>query len=78
MLVHKGNIQKFTEGAFRNWGYELAAEEFPQHTISEVDLWKHHDGVRPEGKVLIKDRIADIMFQLMQLRPGFGCGGSPY
>ncbi len=69
VLVHKGNIQKFTEGAFRNWGYELAAEEFPQHTISEDDLWKHHDGVLPEGKVLIKDRIADIMFQLMQLRP---------
>ncbi len=68
-LVHKGNIQKFTEGAFRNWGYELAAEEFPEHTITEAALWEDHGGERPEGKVVIKDRIADIMFQLMQLRP---------
>jgi len=68
-LVHKGNIQKFTEGAFRKWGYELAAEEFADETISEADLWDNYDGVRPEGKIVIKDRIADIMFQLMQLRP---------
>ena len=68
-LVHKGNIQKFTEGAFRKWGYELAAEEFADETISEADLWDKYDGKRPEGKIVIKDRIADIMFQLMQLRP---------
>lgn len=68
-LVHKGNIQKFTEGAFRNWGYELAAEEFPEQTITEDQLWSQFDGKRPEGKIVIKDRIADIMFQLMQLRP---------
>lgn len=68
-LVHKGNIQKFTEGAFRKWGYELAAEEFADETISEADLWDKFDGKRPEGKIVIKDRIADIMFQLMQLRP---------
>jgi isocitrate dehydrogenase len=68
-LVHKGNIQKFTEGAFRNWGYELAAEEFGDQTITEQELWDTYDGKRPEGKVVIKDRIADIMFQLMQLRP---------
>ena len=68
-LVHKGNIQKFTEGAFRNWGYELAAEEFPEQTITEDELWSQFDGKRPEGKIVIKDRIADIMFQLMQLRP---------
>jgi len=68
-LVHKGNIQKFTEGAFRNWGYELAAEEFGEETITEADLWDHHDGKVPEGKIVIKDRIADIMFQLMLLRP---------
>jgi isocitrate dehydrogenase len=68
-LVHKGNIQKFTEGAFRKWGYELAAEEFADETISEADLWDKFDGQRPEGKIVIKDRIADIMFQLMQLRP---------
>jgi len=68
-LVHKGNIQKFTEGAFRNWGYELAAEEFAEHTITEADLWDHHDGKVPDGKIVIKDRIADIMFQLILLRP---------
>ena len=68
-LVHKGNIMKFTEGAFRNWGYEVAAEEFADHTITESDVWDKHDGERPEGKVVIKDRIADIMFQLLQLRP---------
>ncbi len=68
-LVHKGNIQKFTEGAFRKWGYELAAEEFADETITEAELWDNYDGKRPEGKIVIKDRIADIMFQLMQLRP---------
>jgi len=68
-LVHKGNIQKFTEGAFRKWGYELAAEEFADETISEAELWDKYDGKRPEGKIVIMDRIADIMFQLMQLRP---------
>ncbi len=68
-LVHKGNIQKFTEGAFRKWGYELAAEEFANETITEAELWDIYDGDRPDGKIVIKDRIADIMFQLMQLRP---------
>ena len=68
-LVHKGNIQKFTEGAFRKWGYEVAAEEFADKTITEAELWDKYDGHRPEGKIVIKDRIADIMFQLMQLRP---------
>ena len=68
-LVHKGNIMKFTEGAFRNWGYELAREEFADVTISEDELWEKYDGVQPEGKIVIKDRIADITFQLMQLRP---------
>ncbi len=68
-LVHKGNIMKFTEGAFRNWGYELCREEFGEQTITEEELWSKHDGNRPEGKVVIKDRIADIIFQLMLLRP---------
>jgi len=68
-LVHKGNIQKFTEGAFRKWGYELAAEEFADETISEAELWDKYNGKRPEGKIVIQDRIADIMFQLMLLRP---------
>jgi isocitrate dehydrogenase len=68
-LVHKGNIMKFTEGAFRKWGYEVAAEEFGDVTITEDELWEKHDGKQPEGKIVIKDRIADIMFQLMLLRP---------
>lgn len=68
-LVHKGNIMKFTEGAFRDWGYELAKKEFSDELISEMDLWAHHGGKLPEGKVLIKDRIADQMFQQILLRP---------
>ncbi|WP_028580437.1 isocitrate dehydrogenase (NADP(+)) [Desulfogranum japonicum] len=68
-LVHKGNIMKYTEGAFRNWGYELAAEEFGEVTISEDELWDKYDGKMPEGKILIKDRIADAMFQQILLRP---------
>jgi isocitrate dehydrogenase len=68
-LVHKGNIMKFTEGAFRKWGYEVAAEEFGDRTITEDELWEKHDGKAPAGKIVIKDRIADIMFQLLQLRP---------
>lgn len=69
VLVHKGNIMKFTEGAFRNWGYEVAAEEFGDQTITEAEVWEKHDGKCPEGKIMIMDRIADIMFQLLQLRP---------
>jgi isocitrate dehydrogenase len=68
-LVHKGNIMKYTEGAFRNWGYEVAREEFGDRTITEEELYSRHGGKRPEGKVVIKDRIADIMFQMMLLRP---------
>ena len=68
-LVHKGNIMKFTEGAFRNWGYEVAREEFGDVTITEDELWSEYNGKQPEGKIVIKDRIADIIFQLMLLRP---------
>ena len=68
-LVHKGNIQKFTEGAFRNWGYELAREEFGDVTVTEDEVFSQHGGQVPEGKIVIKDRIADIMFQQMLLRP---------
>ncbi|MDG4550702.1 MAG: isocitrate dehydrogenase (NADP(+)) [Candidatus Contendobacter sp.] len=68
-LVHKGNIMKFTEGAFRNWGYELAREEFPNQTLTENELYSVYGGKQPPGKVVIKDRIADIIFQLLQLRP---------
>ena len=65
-LVHKGNIQKFTEGAFRDWGYQLAKERFSAHTVTEADAGT---GKRETGKVLIKDRIADAMFQQVLLRP---------
>ncbi len=68
-LVHKGNIQKFTEGAFRKWGYELAKEEFAGVTLTEDELWNEYGGKQPEGKVVIKDRIADIIFQHVLLRP---------
>jgi isocitrate dehydrogenase len=68
-LVHKGNIMKFTEGGFKDWGYELAAEEFAGETITEADLWEHHGGKAPADKVVIKDRIADAMFQQVLLRP---------
>jgi len=64
-LVHKGNIMKFTEGAFKEWGYDLAREEFKDVTIPESEL----TGDIPKGKVLIKDRIADAMFQQVLLRP---------
>jgi isocitrate dehydrogenase len=68
-LVHKGNIMKFTEGAFKDWGYEVARDEFGGNTISEEELWRDHDGKDPEKRVLIKDRIADAMFQQVLLRP---------
>ncbi len=68
-LVHKGNIMKFTEGAFRNWGYELAKEEFAAEIITEEELYSKYNGEQPADKIVIKDRIADIMFQLMLLRP---------
>lgn len=68
-FVHKGNIQKFTEGAFMKWGYELAKDEFPEETISWDDVAANHDGKVPEGKILVQDVIADIAFQKMLLRP---------
>ncbi|MCB0272288.1 MAG: isocitrate dehydrogenase (NADP(+)) [Bdellovibrionales bacterium] len=68
-LVHKGNIMKYTEGAFSQWGYELAKEEFANQTITEKDVTEKHNGVVPQGKIVIKDRIADAMFQQALLRP---------
>jgi isocitrate dehydrogenase len=68
-LVHKGNIMKYTEGAFRGWGYQVAREEFGDRTITETEVFEEHGGKVPEGKIVIKDRIADIIFQLMLLRP---------
>jgi isocitrate dehydrogenase len=68
-LMHKGNIMKFTEGSFRDWGYELASEEFGDSVISEEALWENHDGQVPEGRLVMRDRIADSMFQQILLRP---------
>lgn len=68
-LVHKGNIMKFTEGAFRDWGYEIAAEEFSGVVITEDEVYNKFGGVCPDGKIMINDRIADAMFQQLLLRP---------
>ncbi|MEW5795533.1 MAG: isocitrate dehydrogenase (NADP(+)) [Candidatus Zixiibacteriota bacterium] len=68
-LVHKGNIMKFTEGAFRDWGYKLATTEFRDKVVTEEELWSKYDGKVPAGKIVIKDRIADSMFQQLLLRP---------
>jgi len=90
-LVHKGNIMKYTEGAFKKWGYEVAIEEFRDYVITEDELWdqvKAEDGVtpiqkkgyyaklrngkepgNPAGRIVIKDRICDQMFQQVLLRP---------
>jgi isocitrate dehydrogenase len=65
-LMHKGNIMKFTEGAFKDWGYEMAIKEFRDKIVTEDETYK---GVDAKGKVIIKDRIADSMFQQIQLRP---------
>jgi isocitrate dehydrogenase len=64
-LVHKGNIMKFTEGAFRDWGYQVAKERYAAKTVPEKDL----DGGDPGDRVVIKDRIADSVFQQLLLRP---------
>src|SRR5207245_1142012 len=76
-LMHKGNIMKFTEGAFKDWGYELAKQEFRDRIITEEELFDEkasalRDGAKPgnaHGRLIIKDRIADSMFQQIQLRP---------
>ncbi len=67
-LVHKGNIMKFTEGGFRRWGYEVAAEEFGEVTITAADVRKN-GGVVPEGRIVIQDCITDAMFQQVLLHP---------
>ena len=80
-LVHKGNIQKFTEGAFRNWGYQLAEREFASQTYTweqwertkaakgEKDANAEMDAARKAGRILIKDAIADITLQQVLTRP---------
>ena len=67
-LVHKGNIMKFTEGAFRDWGYEVAREEYGDEVITEDTLWEERDGDPPEDAVVVNDRIADNMLQQVQTR----------
>src|SRR5215210_5178022 len=66
-LVHKGNIMKFTEGAFRDWGYEVAKAEFRDRIVTEDEVW---NGASAEGKLLINDRIADSVFQQILTRTG--------
>jgi len=67
-LMHKGNIMKFTEGAFRDWGYQVAKDEFADVTITEAELWDTYNGEVPPGKIVVKDRIADNMFQQILTR----------
>lgn len=68
-LVHKGNIMKFTEGAFCEWGYEVAKNEFRDYIVTEDEIAKNYNGKAPQGKIIIKDRIADNMFQQLLTRP---------
>jgi isocitrate dehydrogenase len=68
-LVTKGNIMKFTEGAFRAWGYEVAREEYGDEIITEQDLLDRFEGQAPEGKIVVKDRLADNMLQQVLLYP---------
>ncbi len=67
-LVHKGNIMKFTEGAFRDWGYEVAEEEYDDSVITEDELWDDYDGEAPDDVLVVKDRIADNMLQQLLTR----------
>lgn len=68
-IIHKGNIMKYTEGAFRDWCYELAKAEFRDFIVTEDEMWEQHNGKLPAGKILVKDRIADSAFQQILLRP---------
>lgn len=67
-LIHKGNIMKFTEGAFRDWGYEVAEQEYGDEVITEDTLWQERDGEMPEDAVVVNDRIADNMLQQILTR----------
>jgi isocitrate dehydrogenase len=77
-LMHKGNIMKFTEGAFAQWGYEVAQEKFSRYAITESELYDQFEGKQPDDKLVIKDRIADMLFQQVLLRPDeFGVIATP-
>ncbi|PSQ58897.1 MAG: NADP-dependent isocitrate dehydrogenase [Halobacteriales archaeon SW_9_67_25] len=67
-LIHKGNIMKFTEGAFSEWGYEVAEEEYGDEVITENTLWEERDGEQPDDAVVVNDRIADNMLQQVLTR----------
>ena len=69
-IMHKGNIMKYTEGAFREWAYETAAKFYKGKVVTEEEVLKRHNGVTPKGRVLIKDRIADNLLQQIILKPG--------
>ncbi|TET06914.1 MAG: isocitrate dehydrogenase (NADP(+)) [Candidatus Atribacteria bacterium] len=68
-LVHKGNIMKYTEGAFKKWGYEVAQKEFRDKIVTEDEVYTAYKGKVPLNKIIIKDRITDAMFQQILLRP---------
>lgn len=68
-LVHKGNIMKYTEGAFKKWGYEVAQKEFRDKIVTEDEVYTTYKGKVPLNKIIIKDRITDAMFQQILLRP---------
>ncbi len=68
-IMHKGNIMKYTEGAFRDWAYEVAVQEFRDHIVTEQELWEKYNGQLPDGKILVNDRIADNMLQQIITRP---------
>ena len=68
-IMHKGNIMKYTEGAFMKWAYEVATTEYRDHIVTEQELWDQYGGKLPEGKILVNDRIADNMLQQIITRP---------
>jgi isocitrate dehydrogenase len=77
-LMHKGNIMKFTEGAFARWGYEVAKEKYGDQMITEKELYDRFNGKQPQDRLVIKDRIADMLFQQVLLRPEeFGVIATP-
>jgi isocitrate dehydrogenase len=68
-FVHKGNVMRLTEGSFRDWGYELAKKEFGDYIVTEQEMLDDHNGEAPRGRVIVRDRLADQVFQQMLLRP---------
>ncbi|BBL46714.1 NADP-dependent isocitrate dehydrogenase [Metallosphaera sedula] len=68
-IMHKGNVLKYTEGAFRDWAYDLIKREFREKVVTEEEITKEYNGKAPEGKIVVNDRIADNMFQQIITRP---------